>query len=174
MNVKKTLIGLALLLPAALLQAHEHGHAHGSEQGAEHQHPAAADGLQIDQPWSRAMPPVAPTAAAYFVVRNSGEQADRLVGASTPVAGRAELHEHVHADGVMKMQHVAGVDIPAGGEVRFDPMGYHVMLFDLQRQAADGERFPLTLRFEKGGEQQVEVQVRKDAPAGGNAHPHHH
>lgn len=162
MNLTKTLLGLALLVPVLLAQAHEY------EAGA----------LHIDHPWSREMPPVAPTAAAYFVVHNKGAEADRLLSVSTPVAGKAELHEHVHADGVMKMQHVQTVDIPAGGEVKFEPMGYHVMLFNLKQQAADGERFPLTLNFEKAGAVEVEVAVQKEAPqeadhsAHGQGHQH--
>jgi copper(I)-binding protein len=149
MTLKKTLLGLTLLLPALLAQAHEY------EVGP----------LHIDHPWSREMPPVAPTAAAYFVVHNKGSEADRLLGVSTPVAGKAELHEHLHADGVMKMQQVQDVVIPAGGEVKFEPMGYHVMLFDLKQQAKAGERFPLTLDFEKAGKVDVEVAVQKEAPA---------
>ena len=117
MNLRKNLLGLALILPAMLAQAHEY------EVGE----------LHIDHPWSREMPPVAPTAAAYFVVHNNGSEADRLLTVSSPVAGKAELHEHVHADGVMKMQQVQDVTIPAGGEVKFEPMGYHVMLFNLKQ-----------------------------------------
>jgi copper(I)-binding protein len=150
MNLRKTLLGLALILPATLAQAHEY------EVGQ----------LHVDHPWSREMPPVAPTAAAYFVVHNKGNEADRLLGASTPAAGKAELHEHVHADGVMKMQQVQDVAIPAGGEVKFEPMGYHVMLFNLKQQARDGEHFPLTLTFEKAGSVEVEVAVQREAPTG--------
>ncbi|MGG2399083.1 copper chaperone PCu(A)C [Pseudomonas sp. SH1-B] len=149
MNLRKILLGLALILPAMLAQAHEYD----------------VGQLHIDHPWSREMPPVAPTASAYFVIHNNGSESDRLLGVSTPVAGKAELHEHVHADGVMKMQKVQDVTIPAGGEVKFAPMGYHVMLFNLKQQAKDGERFPLTLNFEKAGQVEVEVAVQKDAPA---------
>lgn len=150
MTLKKALLGLTLLLPTLLVQAHEY----------------EAGQLHIDHPWSREMPPVAPTAAAYFVIQNKGSEADRLLSASTPVAGKAELHEHLHADGVMKMQEVKDVAIPAGGEVKFEPMGYHVMLLDVKQQAKDGERFPLILDFEKAGKVEVEVAVHKEAPAG--------
>lgn len=149
MTLNKTLLGFALLLPALLAQAHDY----------------QAGSLHVDHPWSREMPPVAPTAAAYFVVHNQGAEPDRLLAASTPVAGKAELHEHVHADGVMKMQHVEAVEIPAGGVLKFEPMGYHVMLFELRQQAREGERFPLTLTFEKAGTLDVEVAVQKEAPA---------
>ncbi len=89
------------------------------------------------------------------------------------MAGKAELHEHLHADGVMKMQQVPAVSIPAGGEVQFAPMAYHVMLFGLQRQAKAGERFPLTLHFEQAGDLQVEVAVQQEAPAAAAEAPQH-
>lgn len=155
--LKKSLLVLGLLATSLLASAHEY----------------RVGDLQIDHPWSREMPPVAPTAAVYFVLHNPGQQPDRLLGVATPVAARAELHEHVHANGVMKMQQVQAVAIPAGGEVQFAPMAYHVMLFGLQRQAQAGERFPLTLRFEKAGEIQVEVAVQQEAPmAKADEHQH--
>ncbi|MFP6800936.1 MAG: copper chaperone PCu(A)C [Pseudomonas sp.] len=154
MLLKKTLLIAALLSPSLFANAHEY----------------KVGELHIAHPWSREMPPVAPTAAAYFVVYNKGAEADRLLSVSTPHAGKAELHEHMHADGVMKMQQVENVTIPAGGEVKFEPMGYHVMMFNLKQQAKDGERFPLTLTFENAGKVDVEVAVQKDAPADEHAH----
>jgi copper(I)-binding protein len=160
MLLKKTLLIAALLSPSLFASAHEY----------------SVGTLHIEHPWSREMPPVAPTAAAYFVVHNKGNEADRLLSVATPVAGKAEIHEHIHADGLMKMQQVQSVAIPAGGEVKFEPMGYHVMLFNLPQQAKDGERFPLTLTFEKAGTLEVEVAVHKDAPASekpdGEGHAH--
>lgn len=148
MSLKKCLLSVVFLVAGGLAQAHSY------EAGAIH----------IDHPWSRAMPPTAPAAAAYFVLQNTGAEADRLLGASTPVAGKAELHEHAHVDGLMKMHHVPVVDIGPGEQVDFVPGGYHVMLFELSRQMQAGERFPLTLRFEKAGEVTVEVAVQADAP----------
>ncbi|NJJ56136.1 MULTISPECIES: copper chaperone PCu(A)C [unclassified Pseudomonas] len=129
-----------------------------------HAHEFQSGDITIVHPWSRELPAVAPTAAAYFVLKNQGSEADRLLSATTRVAGRAELHEHVHAGGAMKMQQVMSVEIPAGGEVKFEPMGYHVMLLNLKQQAKAGEHFPLTLIFEKAGALEVDVVVQKDAP----------
>lgn len=157
MSLKKIALSAALLAASLLANAHEY----------------SVGELHIDHPWSREMPPVAPAAAAYFVVHNKGGQDDRLLAVDTPVAGKAEIHEHAHVGGVMKMQRVPNVVIPAGGEVSFAPMGYHVMLFDLKQQARDGERFPLTLTFEKAGQVRVEVAVQKDEPAAEGGHKHH-
>ncbi len=92
-------------------------------------------------------------------------QSGQVLSVDTPVAGKAEMHEHIDQNGLMKMQQVQFVTIPAGGEATFAPMAYHVMLFNLKQQAREGERFPLTLHFEKAGEVTVQVAVQKDAPA---------
>lgn len=154
MNAKTLLLLTGLMLSPLMAQAHEY----------------KTGQIQIDHPWSREMPPSAPNAAAFFTLHNQGATADRLLAASSPQAQKVELHEHVHKDGLMKMQQVQGVDVPAGGEVKFVPMGYHVMLFGVKQQLKDGERFPMTLRFEHAGEVQVEVAVQKDAPAAEHSH----
>lgn len=130
--------------------------------------------LTISDPWSRALPPNAPAGAAYFTVTNQGQAQDRLVGAASDVAGKAELHTHVKSGEMMRMQKVDAVDIPAGGEATFAPGGNHVMLIGLKRPLKDGEQFPLTLEFEKAGKVQVEVPVRADAQGNMQHHDHAH
>ena len=122
--------------------------------------------LSISQPWSMELPPNAPTVAAYFVIHNGGQQPDRLLSVDTPIAATAQLHEHVHANGLMKMQQVQLVEIPPGGDATFAPMGYHVMLLDLKDKSklTEGAHFALTLHFEKSGDVTVEVAVLKQAP----------
>lgn len=147
--MRKTLLAFAALLSfSAPLLAHEY----------------KAGDLEIDHPWSLLVPPVSANGAAYFVVHNHGKSADRLVGADTERAASAEVHEHVMKDGMMKMQKVEGVDIPAGGTLTFAPGHYHLMLFGLKKPLADGERFPVTLHFQKAGDVKVEVEVQKQAP----------
>jgi len=160
--IKKILVLAALLLPACFANANANEYSAGE--------------LHIEQPWSMELPPNAPTVAAYFVVHNNGKNADRLLSVDSPVAGKAELHEHLHQDGLMKMQQVQSVDIPAGGDATFAPMGYHVMLLELKDKSAlvDGKRFPLTLHFEKSGDVTVDVTVQKQAPAAGAEPMHMH
>lgn len=127
--------------------------------------------LSIAHPWSRAMPPNAPTGAAYLVIQNQGADADALVSVSTPIAEKAELHTHVMLGEVMKMQQVNSVGIPAGGEASFAPGGNHVMLFGLKKPLVADEFFPLTLVFEKAGAVDVQVKVEQDVPTA--AHTDH-
>jgi len=130
--------------------------------------------LTIDQPWSRELPPNAPAGAAYFTLHNQGSQADRLIGASTSRAQKSELHTHVQQNGLMKMQQIPAVEIPADGEVVFQPGGNHVMLFGLGKPLTAGEQFPLTLEFEKAGKVEVQVQVEGADHHGSHGMPMQH
>ncbi|GHD75874.1 copper chaperone PCu(A)C [Vogesella fluminis] len=115
--------------------------------------------LNVGHPYSRAMPASSPTAAVFMTISNSGG-ADRLLAASTPQAARAELHQHINDNGVMRMREVAGgIALPAGGTVTLAPGGLHVMLLQVPKQAVSGDRFPLQLQFEKAGKVTVEVKV---------------
>ena len=66
-------------------------------------HEFEAGQLHIDHPWSRALPPVAPTGAAYLSISNHGDTADTLLGAKTEVAGKVEK-ESVHFDDAKKQK----------------------------------------------------------------------
>ena len=101
-------------------------------------HDYKADGLHIDYPWARAMPPGATTGAAYLSIDNKGDVADRLLAVETPAAKSAELHEHVHAEGLMKMQQATHIVIEPGESVALEPGGYHIMLINLQQPLVDG------------------------------------
>lgn len=137
---------LALVLFApGLGQAHDY--THGS--------------LAITHPWARFTPPGAPNGAAYLVIRNNGAEPDRLLGAATPRAERVEFHATEMDGGVMTMRPQAAVEIKPNEVVAFEPGGLHIMLFKLTAPLKEGEKFPLTLRFEKAGELSVDIAVER-------------
>ncbi|CAI8893170.1 periplasmic copper chaperone A [Pseudomonas sp. IT-P253] len=156
--LNKLIVLAALLLPACFANAHEY----------------KTGELEIAHPWSQELPPNAQTVAAYFLITNKGKTADRLLSVDSPIAGAAELHEHVMQNDMMKMQQVPSVEIPAGGTVTFAPMAYHVMLLELKDRSllSDGKRFALTMHFEKSADVTVEVAVQKSAPDAMQAHMH--
>ena len=159
-RAKNVLIAAAMLLPACFANAHEY------KSGT----------LEIAHPWSQELPPNAPTVAAYFVIHNAGNAADRLVSVDTPIADKAEMHEHVMQGDLMKMQPVTSVDVPAGATVTFAPMAYHVMLVGIKDRSVlkDGQGFPMTLHFEKAGAVPVDVKVQKQPPVTKTDHAHAH
>jgi len=93
-----------------------------------------------------------------------------VVGAASPVAGRVEMHITVRDGDVMRMREVTSFEVPAGGSFELKPGGAHLMLVDLIRPLKKGEKVPLTLRLEKGGELKIELTV-EELGARQPAHP---
>jgi copper(I)-binding protein len=132
-----------------------------------HAHSFKAGELAIGHPYARATVPGQPTGGAYLRLENRGDQPDRLVSASADVSRSVELHEMKMQGDVMRMRAVDAVEIPAHQSVMLEPGGVHIMLVGLKAPLKEGERFPMTLKFEKAGEVKVEVVVEpvKSGPA---------
>ncbi|MGH8438802.1 MAG: copper chaperone PCu(A)C [Pseudomonas sp.] len=129
----------------------------GSTLGFAHEYKVGE--MLITHPWSRELPVDLPGGSAYFTVHNQGSETDRLIAVSSPRAQTSRLHTQAGNDGMMNMQDVAGMDIPAHTEVTFQPGSNHVMLTGMEQPLKAGEQFPLTLEFEKAGTIEVLVKV---------------
>jgi copper(I)-binding protein len=127
--------------------------------------------VQIEKPWARATAPGATIAGGFMVIRNQGAAGDRLVSASSPASAKVELHVTSNDNGVMKMREVPGYDVPAKGAFELKPGGAHMMFMDIKRPFKEGEKIPVTLKFEKAGEVKTEFQV---GGMGGSAAPMDH
>jgi copper(I)-binding protein len=125
--------------------------------------------LQIRHPWSRATPPGAKVAVGYMEFRNRGTKPERVVGASTPLAARVEMHITSRDGDVARMREVKTFEIPARERLELRPGGSHFMLVDIARPLKKGERVPLTVRFENAGELLIELEVQEL----GSRRPHH-
>ncbi|WP_320203625.1 copper chaperone PCu(A)C [Agrobacterium rosae] len=139
-------------------------------------HDFKAGSLELKHPWSAKAPPVAPVLGAYLMIVNTGSEADRLVGGSTPAAERLELHESTLVDGVARMRPAKqGIEIQAGETVKLEPGGAHIMLVNPRQRPGEGEKFKATLQFEKAGPVEVEfvVQKKTEAPSASQDHGAH-
>ena len=133
-------------------------------------HAQSDAGIHASAPWARATGRMAHSAVVYMVLENSGEAGDRLVAASTPAAGRAELHTHIRDGNILRMREVKSIEVGPHAKVSLQPSGLHVMLLDLKGPLKEGSHFPLTLRFEKAGDITLDVAVKGAgamAPMGG-------
>jgi copper(I)-binding protein len=128
--------------------------------------------VTIEGAWSRATPPGAKVAAGYLTIRNAGASADRLVAASSPAAARVETHVIEKQGEILRMREVKGYEVPAKGSFELKPGGPHLMLVDIKAPLKEGEKLPVTLRFEKAGEVKAELEVR--ALGAPKAQPHRH
>ena len=136
--------------------------------------PATAQEIEIHDPYARSASPMAKSGAAFMVIRNTGDAGDRLIGVDSPAAQKVELHTHREEDGVMRMIHVEeGFALPAGGEIRMQRGGHHVMMMGLTAPFEQGETIPLTLIFETSGEISLDVPVDLERkPGQGHEHGH--
>lgn len=114
--------------------------------------------------------------AIFLTLHNPGTMADKLVGASTPVAATVELHQNaVDANGVATMTKVDAIEIPAGQQVSLSPEGYHIMLMGLTAPLMAGTPFDVTLDFETAADVTLSVTVTAPvAAATGEAAPMDH
>jgi copper(I)-binding protein len=136
---------------------------------------ASADGLTVVDGYVREMPPGQNTTAGYFTLVNDGDQPVVLAAATSPVAARAELHSHRQVDGVVRMEWVQSLEVPARGRLVLEPGGYHLMLIDLKRPLRAGEVVDITLLGQNGDAHPMRlpvVDMRQPAPA--RDHNHHH
>ncbi len=120
--------------------------------------------ITIDRPYARATAPGQPSGGAYLRLDNRGP-ADRLVSVHSDVARSTELHEMKMEGDVMRMRQIDAIDVPRDQPVALRPGGLHIMLMGLKAPLKEGDKFPLTLRFQNAGEVKVEVQVEGVKPA---------
>ena len=107
---------------------------------------------------------------------NCGTEPERLIGGTSTVAARVEVHESLTVDGVARMRPVeGGLLIKPGETVELKPGGLHAMLVDLTRPLKEGETIKGTLVFEKAGTVAIEYRVAGiGAHSAGGGHQHHH
>ncbi|HWK68856.1 MAG TPA: copper chaperone PCu(A)C [Rhizobiaceae bacterium] len=118
--------------------------------------------IEISDGWARAMLPGQPSGGGFLTIINKGGGADRLVGASSPSAGKVEVHNMEVVNDVMTMRPVEdGLEVPAGAAVALRPGGLHLMFMKVSEPFKDGSVVPLSLEFEKAGKVDVSLPVRK-------------
>ncbi|MFZ1469934.1 MAG: copper chaperone PCu(A)C [Paracoccaceae bacterium] len=117
--------------------------------------------------YGRTMGSVGASGAIFLMLHNNGTTDDRLIGATTDVAQKAELHTHTMTDdGVMQMHEIeGGVPMPAGEMHSFERGADHIMLMGLTRELKDGDTFPMVLQFESGAQLTIEVVIDNERKA---------
>ncbi len=99
------------------------------------------------------------SAAAYVTFTNDGGKPVTIVSVSTPIAQSTTLHQSYEKDGIMRMDHVEKATLDAGESLELAPGGYHIMMMQLAHPLEEGTSFPVTLEFEDGRTQTIDVHV---------------
>lgn len=138
---------------AALLAGYTNAHAHG---------------LDITSAWAPAGDG-GKNGVVHLKIENEAFHAEYLYGASSPVAGKVELHRAVGTE----MHRVERIEIPLSDALDMQRSGYHLMLIDLKRPLKEGETVPIRLKFGKKRFQDTRFVV-SESPAGPAEMPARH
>jgi copper(I)-binding protein len=125
--------------------------------------------LLVSQATVRLLPPGVPNTSAYFTIKNTSNSPKFLISAQANFVNKAEIHNHVHHNGMMKMQRQSEVKIEAGQIIQFSPGGLHIMLFGLKQPLQDQQVLELSVQTKSG--KTVSFKAKVQSPM---AHKHHH
>ena len=120
---------------------------------------APAAKATIGNAWFRALPPPLPS-GGYFTLHNNGTERLTLIGAESTACGMLMLHKSENSGGMSKMEDVASVDLPAGGDLAFAPGGYHLMCMQPTSAMQQGATVKATLLFKGGAKLEADFAVK--------------
>jgi copper(I)-binding protein len=136
--------------------------------------------ILIEQAYIRATIPGTSISSSYMVIENKGEKTVTLLGASSSISPRIEIHQHTMRDGMMRMRKLGSIDINPKERVKLQPSGLHLMIFDVKKPLSAQENIKLILNFSNNESVVVQVPVynptqeKVAAKASSKMHEHHH
>ncbi len=107
------------------------------------QHPDSTQ-VSVRDAWIGESIPGVDTTGAWLTISNAGAE-DAVLEVQVEGVRRARLHAMRHADGMMTMEPLAELGLPAGGEVELSAGGNHIMLERLDEPLSAGESVQITL-----------------------------
>lgn len=116
--------------------------------------------VRVSAAWIRSPNPAVDVTGGYLTITNPTSGPVTVVAASSPHANIVEMHETKTVDGMMMMEKVEELLVPANGSVRLEPGGTHLMLIGLSRP------FPrmssIKFRFDDGTTLTATAEVRDE------------
>lgn len=106
--------------------------------------------IVVEDGYVRGLPPGVANTAAYMSLRNTGTTDMVLTGATTPIAEQVTLHSTMDHGGMLHMEPLQTMTVPAGGELLLQSGGMHLMLEELRGSPMPGTDVELTLEFADG------------------------
>mgnify|MGYP001175715037 CR=1 FL=1 len=131
-----------------------------SQSGTDGQQQAGGPSIEITDAYLNLPPPGQSTTAAYIKISNRDQLAVSIIAFETSKAARVELHEHLHVDGMMKMRKIEALLLVGLQTTLFQPMGYHLMVFDLASDVVLGDMVNFTMTLASGERIPFQAQAR--------------
>ena len=131
----------------------------------------AAGAVQVSGALCRPTPVGRQTTGCYLTLTASAD--DRLMSVTSPVAGRAQVHEsRIESNMMMMHQLEDGLPLPAGQAVELKPGGNHIMLLAVAEPLKVGDTVALTLTFASAPPVETTAPVGQPALTD-SGHPSH-
>ena len=110
---------------------------------------AQAAPFEITDGWFRSLPGKLP-AGGYFTAYNGTGGDVSFVGADSDACGMLMIHQSTAKGGMSGMDMVDRVSVAAGGTVRFEPRGYHLMCENPNAKMKVGSKVAVLLKLSDG------------------------
>jgi len=128
--------------------------------------------ITISQAWIQEGPPNARVLAGFMQINNNSDRAINITSASSDVFNKIEFHRTVEDQGMARMQRQQQLTVPAGGQLKLEHGGYHLMLMQPSRRLKTGDSVDIEFTIPSIGKVPARLEVRQ--PDQGHEHHHHH
>jgi len=128
-------------------------------------------GIVVKDAWVREAPPNAKVLAAYMTIENHTNKEKVLTGVSSSAFGKIEIHKTVHKGDMATMEQQKELPVAVESEVKLQPGGLHLMLFNPEKAPKAGDDISFTFKFANGSTSMVTAKVKK--ATGSSGHDHH-
>ena len=119
----------------------------------------SGDVVAIMNSWVREAHEAATVNAGYMTLVNVSSEEVTLTKVESDAYKNIEVHEMKRVDGMMEMNEVTDLTIPANGQIQFEPGGKHLMLMGPKEHLTRGQQVNMTLTFKSGKKQTVIINV---------------
>jgi copper(I)-binding protein len=117
--------------------------------------------VTVKDAWVRATVPAQTVTGAFMTLTSSADA--KIVGASSPAAGKTEIHASMMMNGVNMMHAADAIPMVAGKPLELKSGGYHVMLMDLAKPVKAGDVVPITFTIEGKDGKRTQLEVKATA-----------
>lgn len=119
----------------------------------------AQNSISVSNPQVRSTAAGQRVTGAFMLLKNATAADIDLTAAKSDIASMTEIHESSMKNGMMEMNQVDKITIPAHGTAELKPGGFHIMLMGLKQQLSQGEKTSITLTFSDNSQQTIEASV---------------
>ncbi|HEY8548806.1 MAG TPA: copper chaperone PCu(A)C [Vicinamibacterales bacterium] len=117
--------------------------------------------LTISEAWVRPAPKAGGTSAAYMQIDNRTAQDVTVSHITSAAAEVVEAHRTRDDRGMMRMEMVPRLIVPAKGRLTLEPGALHLMLIRLRKPLRDGETVPIVFHLADAPAITVAARVRE-------------